>query len=257
MGRKNRRSNRGMNRRSKRSKRNRRTNMRGGSGSASAALGKISMVIKNIGSESINADIWDNSRSAWQPQVEIPPNGKTDNRDSFDVGSKWRVTGAVNKELSWVLRGEVPQVIDVNFMPSSASVTVRDKEVSDEEVGEWSDKTFPKPTFREHTAHKQNPSSATPWGDYHGDASDTVSNEETDYIRDWKQTKFYRQLFPHTRHVMSHVLFKTGDKDGDYVVFGNSTYGDPENSQPEGYYHFIRHTPSGKTYNETMRFEVI
>jgi hypothetical protein len=236
MGRKNRRSNRGMKRRSKRSKRNRRTkrtNMRGG--------GRVEMVIKNVGDETINVDLWDNSRSAWHPSVKIPPNGETDNRDSFYVGSKWRVTNAGTKELSWVLLGEVPQVIDVNFTPSSASVTVSNGEVRGAAAAA-------PPSFREHTALKKNPSSATA-GSTQGDSA--VSG---DYKKDWKKTSFYNDLFPHTEHVQRHVIFKKGERSGDFVVTQDSQNSDPENTRIDRWYHYITHTPSGKTYWDTQRF---
>ena len=122
MGRKNRRSNRGMNRRSKRSKRtkmNRRTKMRGG--------GAVSMVIKNVGSESINVDLWDNTRNTWKDKGEIHPNAITDSHPT-SVGDRWRVTGhqrdtVGTKELSWVLGDDGSrQEIHVDFTPSNGSL---------------------------------------------------------------------------------------------------------------------------------------
>jgi hypothetical protein len=246
MGRKNRRSKRGMNRRTKRSKMNRRSKrskMRGGSGSASAAPGKISMVIKNVGRASINVELWDNSKTAWRHLIEIPANGMTDPQ-SKKVGTEWRVTNADNpteRELSWVLRGEVPQVIDVNFTPSSASVTVSNGEVRGAAAAA-------PPSFREHTALKKNPSSATA-GSTQGDSA--VSG---DYKKDWKKTSFYNDLFPHTEHVQRHVIFKKGERSGDFVVTQDSQNSDPENSRIDKWYHYITHTPSGKTYWDTQRF---
>jgi len=94
----------------------------------SAATHRIPMVIRNVGDKGINAEFWDNSNSEWISLVKIPPGGITAAAESFFVGSKWRVTGPGDKELSWVLRGEGPQVINVNFTSvRSASVTVSNK----------------------------------------------------------------------------------------------------------------------------------
>jgi hypothetical protein len=265
MGRKNRRSNRGMNRRSKRSKRNRRTNMRGGSGSAEVAP-QIHMVIRNVGVESIKVVcVSDPVIQCGHILLELPPYGITNESDLFNVGSEWRVTGAVNKELSWVLRGEVTQIIDVNFTLSSASVTVSNEVVREAHGNTQAmtqhqhgtlgslDWAPPLPTFKESTALRQYPLSATPWGVNRG-APVTVSSEEVDYIQEWKQTNFYKQLFPHTVMVMSHVLFNKGDKDGNFKVYRDSNYGDPGSSRAVDNAHYITHTPSGKSYNETSRF---
>ena len=129
MGRKNRRSNRGMNRRSKRSKRNRRTkrsNMRGGSGSGSAASGKISMFVKNVGEESVSLQWWDNSNNAWSAWEYVVPPGKNDTHLS-DVGTPWRAIithQKPGKELSWVLGDDgSSQEIHVNLTPLKWSLT--------------------------------------------------------------------------------------------------------------------------------------
>jgi hypothetical protein len=207
MGRTNRRSNRGMNRRSKRSKRSnrsnrtKRTNMRGG--------GDVSIVINNVGPESIIVDLWDNTTTTWTYVATLPPNRITDSK-STSVGAAWRVTGLQRdtvgtRELSWVLGDDSKQVIAVNFTPSSASVTV---------------------------------------------------SKGDDYVQDWKQTTFYNSLHPYTEKVMRHILFREGDRDGDFVITSNSTRGDPENLRDENYYHYITHSPSGKTYHETQGFSV-
>jgi len=104
----------------------------------------------------------------------------------------------------------------------------------------------PPMSFKEKKALENYPSSATP-----SSASVTVGG---DYKKDWKKTSFYNDLFPHTEHVQRHVIFKKGERSGDFVVTQDSQNSDPENTQAEGYYHYITHTPSGKTYWDTRRF---
>jgi len=116
--------------RTKRSKRNKRSNMRGGSGSASAAPGKISMTVQNVGKELVSLQWWDNSKNAWSGEERILPPGAEDTQSTY-VGTPWRVTeettapkGPETKELSWVLGNDGrEQKIHVDFSPSFSSLT--------------------------------------------------------------------------------------------------------------------------------------
>jgi len=278
MGRKNRRSNRGMNRRSKRSKRSKRnkrtkrSNMRGGDG-------EITMVVKNVNnSESINLQWWDDNKNVWSNKINVEPS--TAKRQSTYVGTAWRVTRdtAGTKELSWVLAddGRVQEVhVDftpsncsltwtarpsVNFTSSSASATVSDSGATEPASPSSLDSgaTEPPPiSFREHTALTQYPDSASQQPGSQPprhDASVTVSDKVIYYKKDWKETTFYHRLFPHTELVQRHAEFKKGDTSGDFIVTRDSQNSDPENSRIENYYHYITHVPSGKTYWDTQRF---
>ena len=105
--------------RSKRNKRTKRSKMRGG--------GKISMVVRNVGTEDVSLSWRSSDTGKWNDSKNIASGVKW--TVSTYIGHQWRVQGNGN-ELSWILADGLTwytdigaQEIHVDFTPSNCSLT--------------------------------------------------------------------------------------------------------------------------------------